>query len=687
MLAPRSVAIIGASSDPDKIGGRPIKYMKQFGYAGEIYPINPSRETVQDLPAYPSLAALPAVPDAVVIAVAGDRTVEAVAECAACGVKAVVVMASGFGEVPDPKGKAQQREMVDTARAAGMRMIGPNSQGVANFGNGAILNFSTLFTEQQPLDGGIAIISQSGAMSSVPYGLLRSRGLGIRHVHATGNDADINVGELSEAVVHDPDVKLLLLYLENLADPDSLARAATTAKQRGVPIVAIMGGRSADGQRAAKSHTGAIANEDAVVNTYFKKLGIWRVRSMREMVDTADLYLKGWVPDGRNLVVMSNSGALCVLTADAATDRGMPLTTFDPDIEAELREILPGFATSTNPVDVTAALLSDSGLFGRSLPVIARDKSADIFILAVPVAGKGYDVPRFARDAAAVSAQTGKPVVIVAPQESVAAEFKKKDLVVFGDEATAVDSLDRYASHHELIARSRPESFTSPLLDPTSAATAKSKNLSEADSLIRLAESGVPTIPFRLCHNESDVRAAIESLGTPVAVKGCSADVPHKSELGLVALDLQTPDEAVAAYEQQRDRMKSAGIAYDGVLVAAMAGRGHEVMVGAHRDKTFGPVVVFGAGGKYVEALDDAALLLPPFSRGDVLIAIADLRITSILAGLRGEAPADLDAWTDAVCAVGDLMVANHDIQSLDVNPLILNERGIVAVDAAVFVS
>lgn len=293
LLAPRSVAIIGASSDPDKIGGRPIKYMKQFGYAGDIYPINPSRDTVQGLPAYASLDALPAIPDAVVIAVAGDRTVEAVADCAARGVKAVVVMASGFGEVPDPKGKAQQREMVETARAAGMRMIGPNSQGVANFGNGAILNFSTLFTEQQPRDGEIAIISQSGAMSSVPYGLLRSRGLGIRHVHATGNDADINVGELSEAVVRDPDIKLLLLYLENLADPDSLAKAAATAKQRGVPIVAIMGGRSADGQRAAKSHTGAIANEDAVVNTYFQKLGIWRVRSMREMVDTAELYLKG----------------------------------------------------------------------------------------------------------------------------------------------------------------------------------------------------------------------------------------------------------------------------------------------------------------------------------------------------------------------------------------------------------
>ena len=274
--APRSVAIVGASDNPDKIGGRPIRYMRDFGFTGTVLPVNPARREVQGLPAYRDLAELPGVPDVAVIAVPGQAAVDAVAACASMGVSGCVIMASGFGETPDPEGQRRQREMLSRARAAGMRLVGPNSQGLANFATGAVLGFSTMFIEQPPQDGPIAVISQSGAMSSVPYGLLRRRGLGVRYAHATGNDADLGVGELTEAVLQDGDIRLVLLYLEDIRDPRPLERAGLLALERQVPIVALVGGRSAEGRRAALSHTGALAHERRVVDAFLERCGIWQ---------------------------------------------------------------------------------------------------------------------------------------------------------------------------------------------------------------------------------------------------------------------------------------------------------------------------------------------------------------------------------------------------------------------------
>ena len=264
-LNPRSVAIVGASENIHKIGGRPIHYMQRHGYRGTIYPINPAREEVQGHKSYAGLAALPEVPDLALIAVGGDKTVAAVEECAARGVKSAVVIASGFGET-GPAGRELQDHMVATARAAGMRLYGPNTQGLANFGTGAIAGFSTMFIEVPPMDGPVGIVSQSGGMSAMAYGLLRGRGLGVRHVHATGNEADVTASEMAWAVAHDPDVQLLLLYLENIAHPEMLAATAAYARERDLPIVAVKAGRSASGQKAASSHTGALANEDRTVS-------------------------------------------------------------------------------------------------------------------------------------------------------------------------------------------------------------------------------------------------------------------------------------------------------------------------------------------------------------------------------------------------------------------------------------
>lgn len=690
-LAPRSIAVIGASDNANKIGGRPIAYLGRFGYSGKLYPINRARYEVQGLHCFSDLAALPEVPEAAIIAVPGDAAVAAVDECAAAGVSVAVLMTSGFGET-DSQGRQREREMTARARARGMRIVGPNSQGLANFGNGAVLSFSTMFTEVAPQDGPIGIISQSGAMSVIPYGLLRQRGIGVRHSHATGNDCDVTVCELAAVVAEDSALKLLLLYLEGISDPWYLAEAAAVARERGLSIVALKSGRSLAGQQAAQSHTGALASEDRVVDAFLAEHGIWRAQDMRELVDAAELYVKGWKPRGRRLVAISNSGAVCVLTADAASVAGLPLEQLAADTQTELRAILPGFATTTNPVDITAALLTNSRLFSDILPPIAKDPAADAFVVGIAVAGAGYDIPAFAADTARFAEATGKPVVVAAPQVSVSEIFKQHGLVVYPTEAEAVRSLAQFVSHCELIAKVRARTPALPWRPPEHAAgdvAGSATLLDEAQSLALLAARGVPVAAHRLCHDANEARAAWAALGSArVVVKGCTAEASHKSELGLVRLGLDSAEAVAAAYHEVVGNARRAGVALTGVLVAEMATGLRELMIGARLDRVFGPVVLVGDGGKWVELMPDTQVLLPPFDAVQAEAALRRLRIAPLLDGARGEAALDVAAYCRVAVAVGDLMCDEAaGIVQFDINPVITCERGqgCVAVDAVVF--
>jgi acyl-CoA synthetase (NDP forming) len=691
-LDPRSIAIIGASENPNKVGGRPVHYLDKFGFKGRIFPINPSRTEVQGYTCYKSLADLPEAPEMVIVAVAGDNAIGVVEDCAAHGVKVAVVMASGFGEVDAVAGKAKERRMVEAAHKAGMRIVGPNSQGLANFGTGAIASFSTMFMDMDRVEGHVAMLSQSGALSTVPVGFLRQRGIGVRHTHATGNDADISVGELAVAVAEDPQVKLLLLYLESIPETKYLEELAAVALDRDLPIIALKSGRSEAGRQAAQSHTGALANEDRVVDAFFEHHGIWRAPDMRGLVEATELYLKGWNPKGRRLVAISNSGAVCVMTADAATAVGMPLAKLADETDKKLKGILPSFATTTNPIDLTAALLSNSRLFGDILPVIAEDPAADAFLIGVPVAGPGYDVEAFARDAAAFGKQTGKPLVIAATQRSVADQFAAEGSSVFPTETEAVTALHQFLAHRELMAhtRARKSARAAPTAEPASPplSSAAMTMLNEADSLALLATRGIPVVPHRLCRSRAEAIAAFETIGGPVVVKGCSADIAHKSELGLVKLGVRTREEAGEIWTQMEEIIRKHGARFDGVIIAAMAGGRREIMIGAHRDPVFGPVVAVGDGGKYVEVFRDTALLLPPFSKDDVRQALGQLRIAPLLAGVRGEPPMDADALCEAALRIGELMLdPAAKVMSLDLNPVLLDSagKGCVVVDAVVF--
>ncbi len=682
-LNPQSVAVIGASENPEKIGGRPIKYMLRAGYKGRLYPVNPNRTEIQGLKAYPDIASIPEAPDLAIVAVPGMGAVAAVAACAERGVKVAVVITSGFGETGEA-GKQAQDEMVRSARATGMRIVGPNTQGIANFSNGAIATFSTIISEVEPMDGPVGIVSQSGAMSVVPYAFLRKQGIGVRHTHATGNESDLTVADFALAVALDPEVKLLLLYLEAIADPARLARAAQVARERGLPIVALKAGVSARGAAAASSHTGALATEDRVVDAFFRQHGIYRVPDIRSLVNAADLYLKGWRPQGRRLVAISNSGASCVMAADAAEKHGLALAQFDEPTRAELRAVLPEFGASGNPIDLTAALLTNSGMFSDILPVLAKRDATDAVFVSLAASGLGYDVPRFVRDCAAYVAATGKPLAVAAPLETTAQQFRDAGLAAFAHDIDAVAALGQFIQHGEQMRRAAAKPIDFPTVKLPAGA---GRFLSEAESLGLLAAHGFPAVPFRLCRTGKEALAAFEALGAPVAVKACSAAIPHKSEHGLVHLDCRTATATIAAFEDIMDKLGSMQVADNAVIVAAMRPAQHEFVVGARLDPRFGTLVMVGDGGKYVEALPDIALLRYPFGEDDVLERLHTLRIAPLFAGVRGEAPIALGALAKLAVRLGALLDASGgSIASIDLNPVMTgaSDKDTVIVDALI---
>ena len=696
-LDPKSVAIVGASQDPNKIGGRPLLYMGRYGYKGVIYPINPKREEVQGRKAYPDLFAVPDTPEVAIIAVAGDAAVDAVDACADMGVKVAVVMASGFGEADPVEGKAKEARMRSVAQKAGMRIVGPNSQGLANFGTGAVLSFSTMYIEMPPEVGPVAVVSQSGAMSVVPYALLRGRGIGVRHSHATGNDCDVTVGEFASVVAEDPEVRLLLLYLESISDAQSLATLARVARERDLPVIALKSGRTAAGQEAARSHTGALANEDRVVDAFLERHGIWRARSTAELVDATELYLKGWRPRGKRLVAISNSGAACVMAADTAMQTGLSIAKLSVDTRGKLEKILPSFATATNPIDLTAALLSNSRLFSDILPIVAQDPGADAVVISIPVAGQGYDVPAFARDSARFASETGLPIAIAAPQESVARVFRDEGLTLFETESEAVESLAQYLLHVELMRKATKAGesvFTGGDDDDTgtrqeTATQGAPLMLNEADALAMVQRFNIPVVEHRVCKTEDDVVQAFTELGGPVVVKGCSRDIVHKSELGLVRIGIDSPDGARSAFRSVSASLETHGLANDDVIVARMASGRRELMLGGRLDPVFGPVVILGDGGKFVESMPDARVLIWPFDEEDVLRAATRLRIAPLFAGVRDEPPLDTAAVATATVAVGR-MLADTDtgVCNLDINPFLVGARGeeCLALDAVIYV-
>jgi acetate---CoA ligase (ADP-forming) len=562
-----------------------------------------------------------------------------------------------------------------------MRVIGPNAQGIANFATGAVLNFSTMFMEVEPQDGPVAIVSQSGAASVMPYALLRERGIGVRYLAATGNDADLGVSELVLGIAADEDIRLILVYVEALSNPDMLAEAARVAHERGAQIVLLKGGSSRRGAVAAASHTGAMVGEDGALNAFLNRHGIQRAHDIHELVNAAPLYHRSFPARAGRTVVMSHSGAVGVLCADAAERARLPLADLSGPIVNALTDIIPSFANAANPLDLTATLLGNGAMFPRVLDTLGDEPSADMFLIGIPVAGPGYDVPELARTTAEFMNRHRKPVAVAAPQASVRAQFEACGVPTFISETDAINALRQYSQ-----ARRSPGGAEETKI-PLAETTGRYDLVDEADSLALLSGAGLPIVEHVTCFDADSAVSAADALGHKVVVKGCAAQIPHKSEHGLVHIGVQGPDAVQHAAANCLAKLEALGVEQGRVLVARMEKGLHEFMLGAAIDPVFGPIVVIGEGGTLVEMRHDVVSLLAPFSVNEALDAIEELRIAPVLKGFRGQPALDAHALATAAVSLGNFALAHrHSLVSVDMNPVMVKAegQGVVVVDAVV---
>ncbi|MGY2488978.1 acetate--CoA ligase family protein [Cupriavidus sp. CP313] len=692
LFEPESVAIIGASDDSTRIGGRPLRYLLDAGFAGGIYPVNPNREQVQGIPAYPDIRAVPVQVDLAIIALPADQVLSVLPSCAEQGVKAAIIFSAGFAET-DEAGASLQADMLAMAWRLGLRVLGPNCLGAFNAHTGFMGTFTQALKHGFLAPGGVAIASQSGACGGHLAYLCRQRGIGVGYWITTGNEADIGLPECITWLAQHPTVRVIVAYAEAIRDGESFVKALKLARSHGKAVVVLKVGRSAAGARAAASHTGALAGEDAVYDAVFRQYGVYRAGSVEELLDIAYVCAHGVYPADRSLGIVTVSGGVGVQMADAAAEYGLETPLLPPDAQASIKAMIP-FAGVTNPIDVTAQAANDKSLLGRCLEVVMTEGSFGAVVLFVTSAPAD---PDFAQRLLVVLGEMrqrhpGRLVVLsfVAPQAVVRA-FEAAGYLVFEDSNRAVRAIGALAA----FARSFRRGATSPVDAPASAdrtyalSRGDIEGLNEQGAKALLAAAGIPVLDEVLAASAEAAGEAAARIGCPVALKVVSPDITHKTEVGGVVLDIPTPELAVAAARDMLARVRGQlpAARVDGVLVSPMRRGGIETLCGVFRDPVFGPVLMFGLGGVHVEVLKDVAMRLVPLDRDEARSMVQELRGKAIFNGVRGAPPADVEALVGVLVCLSAFADSQRDVVGeVDINPLLLmpQGQGAIALDALV---
>ena len=688
LLAPRSVAVIGASDEPTRIGGRPIAYMLEKRFAGRLLPVNPKRETVQGLPCFPTIAALPETPDVAIVAVPAAAAVETVAALASRGVKGAIVLTAGFAEM-NAAGAAAQAEMVALARAGGMRLLGPNCLGLFNARLGYYPTFSAALETGFPLPGRIGIASQSGAYGTHVFATARGRGLGTPLCITTGNESDVTVGEVIGWLAEDPDTDVIAAYAEGIREAASFLAALDAARAARKPVVLMKVGRSALGQAAAQSHTASIAGDDAVTDAVLAEFGVVRAETTEQMLDIAHAATKRIYPARNTLGVITVSGGAGVLISDAAATLGLPMPEMPERAQAALRALVP-FSAPRNPVDCTAQVLNDLSLVGRFTESMVADGGyASVLAFFSQTGGAASIAPKLRAELNAVrSAHPDRLFVlsVVADPERVSA-YEEDGFLVFEDPSravTAIAAMGRFGAAF-VAPPAKP-----PPRGPRIALPAVTPDEAEAKRL--LAEAGIVCVPERVAKSADAAIAAAEALGFPVVMKILSPDILHKSEIGGVLLDIRDPAAVRAGFSTLIARAQAARpeARIEGVLVAkAMAG-GVECLLGVHRDPVFGPIAAFGLGGIFVEVLRDVVFHRCPFGVEVAEGMIRSVRAAPLLLGARGRPAADIAALARMLSALSvfaseaEADPAGKRLRAIDLNPVFALPEGAFAADAVI---
>lgn len=691
ILKPRSVAVIGASRDPSKIGGAIVENLKRFGFKGATYPINPHADEVQGFKCYPSVGAIDGPIDLAVIAVPAEQVEAQLTECARAGVHAAAVITSGFAEVSQA-GRAEEQRLVELVRRSGMRMVGPNCMGVLN--TEPAVRLDATFAPFEPTVGNIGMFSQSGALGIAILDHARNRGLGISSFVSAGNRADVSNNDLLAYWGEDPNTGVILLYLESVGNPGKFARLARDVARR-KPIIAVKSGRSAAGKRAASSHSASLANLDVAVDALFEQAGVIRTGTLEELFDVAALFSTQPVPKGPRVGVVTNAGGPGILLADACEAHDLTLPPLEKKTLDQLRELLPPRAGFANPIDMTASAASSD--FERTIALVGNDPNVDsvVAIYVPPMVTRPEDAAEgIARGAAAVPSD--KPVLCVfisahnPPAQLNAGPRGKLPAYTFPENAALALS----AAHRYQAWRSRPIgavlTFGALARDTIrgiverALADVKEKCWMAPDDVGRVLRAAGIEVAASAQAGVEDAPEVADRVGYPLVAKAIAPGVVHKSDVGGVIMDLNSADEVADAAVSLRTRMDAIGARLDGVLLQRQITGGIEMMVGVTTDPTFGPLLVCGLGGTTVELLRDVSFRLNPVTDVDAQEMIAALRSNRLLDGYRGAPPGDREALMSLIMRISALVEVAPEIAELDLNPIkvLPPGKGVTVVDA-----
>lgn len=683
---PQSVALIGATERPGSVGRALLENLATF--PGEVFPINAKRREVLGRPAWPHLEAVGKKIDLAIIATPAAQMPEIIRQCGRCGISAAIIISAGFKET-GPAGQELEAEVLQEARRAGLRLIGPNCLGLMSPAAGLNATFSS--TMASP--GRVAFLSQSGALCTAILDWSHSQRVGFSAFLSVGSMLDVGWGDLIAHLGRDPDTESIILYMESVGDAAAFMNAARQVSQH-KPIVVIKVGRTADAARAAASHTGALTGSDEVLDAAFDRAGVLRVDTIEQLFDMAELLAKQALPSGPRLAIVTNAGGPGALATDTLVGHGAELAQLQPETIHALDAALPSHWSHGNPVDVLGDAAADR--YEKAFHHVLADPSVD-GLLAILTPQAMTEPAAVAHALMRAQQQSKKPILaswMGGPSVAEARALLNSASIAtydYPDEAARAFQfmwqrqrrLEKLAATNQLACTiRRPLTEARDLILKIQAAGRHLLSENEAKQVIQAA--GIPIVETVIAHTEAEAVSQAEALGFPVVLKLLSETITHKTDVGGVCLNLQNAQEVRAAYESIRAAV--AACDFQGVSVQRMIHtQGHlELILGCSQDPQFGPVLLFGAGGIWVEVMRDRVLLLPPLSTELALDRMRQTRIHRALQGLRGQPPADEQAIAAALVALGDLVLAVPEIAEIDINPLIADSRGVLALDARI---
>jgi acetyl coenzyme A synthetase (ADP forming)-like protein len=689
LLRPKSIAVIGASRKESSIGWQILDNLLKHGFQGPVYPVNPKATAIHSMRAYPRIGDVPGPVDLAVVVVPKEQVLAVVQESVDAGVKGFVVISAGFREVGG-EGDAREAALLEIVRSRGLRMIGPNCMGVLNSEAGVRMNAT--FAPSSPPAGNVAFMSQSGAMGLSILDYAESLGIGISMFVSVGNKADVSGNDLLDYWKDDPGTGLILLYIESFGNPEKFVELAREISRR-KPIAVVKSGRTAAGARAAASHTGALAQTDLATDALLRQAGAIRVQTVEELFHLATAFSNQPLPKGNRVAIVTNAGGPGIILADACETRGLEVTSLSPETERKLRAALPEEASVRNPVDMIASATARS--YEAALDAVLEDPNVDAAIASfVPPLGiHAEDIAKAL--AKANSRHQAKPLLaVLMGQEGLPAglaTLHQARVPAYLFPESAARALAAMWQQTKWQAHPLGERATFEVDDAAvQAAIARTREkgelkLSEPDALRVLEAYGIPVTPWTFIQRTEESARAAETIGYPLAIKVVSPQILHKTEFGAVVLGIKSEAELVERVPRVlSDVSRRAKVEIEGLLLQRMAPEGRETIVGLTRVPRVGPMVMFGLGGIYVEALRDVSLRMCPITDADAEVMIREVKMHRLLDAIRGEPARDTGALVDALLRLSQLALAHPEIAEMDVNPLVSLEHGALAVDARI---